>query len=341
MADPRFFTRKGPFTLQELAELTQASLPGGADASRLMRDVAALDRADAEDLSFFDNIKYLEQFEQSRAGACFARAKFAAQAPESLTVLIHDDPYRAYAMAAAAFYPAEAPNGTQSPHAIIAESASIGTGTQVDAGAVIGERVEIGEHCHIATGAVIGDGVRIGNRCRIGANAVLSHCELGHEVAIYRGVMIGQDGFGFAMGAGGHLKVPQLGRVIIEDGVEIGANSCIDRGAGPDTIIGAGTKIDNLVQIGHNVQIGKGCVIVSQVGISGSTQIGNGVVIGGQAGIAGHLNVGDGVMLAARTGVMKDLDAGQTYGGIPAVPIKDWHRQGVALNNLIKKKRSA
>jgi UDP-3-O-[3-hydroxymyristoyl] glucosamine N-acyltransferase len=161
---------------------------------------------------------------------------------------------------------------------------------------------------------------------------------VGNHVILHRGVHIGQDGFGFALGRGGHVKVPQLGRVIIEDHVEIGSGTCIDRGTGPDTHIGEGSKIDNLVQIGHNVQIGKQSVIVAQVGIAGSTRIGDGAVLGGQVGIAGHLKIGPGVKLAARSGVMEDIPAGAAYGGSPAVPVKDWHRQTLTLNKLIKQR---
>lgn len=335
MVDQRFFNNSGPLTLQEIADLTGAQLKGEAALS--LADVAPLDRASASDISFFDNPKYVEQFEHSSAGACFVKAKFAERAPKDMALLICDDPYRAYALVAQRFYPFVPPTEGISPHANIHDSAVIGQHVTIDSGVVIGRRVEIGDGCIISANAVIGDGVVIGANTRIGATTTISHALIGQDCIIHRGVHIGQDGFGFALGRDGHVKVPQLGRVVIENDVEIGAGTCIDRGTGPDTFIGEGTKIDNLVQIGHNVQIGKRVIVVSQVGISGSTRIGDGVVIGGQAGLAGHLKIGPGVRLAARSGVSADIPAGQAYGGTPAVPIKDWHRQVIALNRIIKK----
>jgi UDP-3-O-[3-hydroxymyristoyl] glucosamine N-acyltransferase len=212
--------------------------------------------------------------------------------------------------------------------------ATLGKGCRIDPGAVIGARSEIGERCHIGANAVIGEGIVIGDDCIIGACASLSHSILGDRVYIHPGARIGQDGFGFASSEAGHLRIPQIGRVIIHDDVEVGANTTIDRGSGSDTIIGAGCKIDNLVQIAHNVHLGRCCVIVSQVGISGSTKLGDFVVCAGQAGFSEHLTIGDGVTLAARAGVIHDLEAGRTYGGAPAVPIMQWRRQTVALTRL-------
>jgi UDP-3-O-[3-hydroxymyristoyl] glucosamine N-acyltransferase len=320
MADPRFFTNCGPFTLNELVQKVGAALPANADGTRPVRDVASLETATAEHLSFLDNPKYTDAFEASNAGACFVKAKFAARAPLGMIAIICDDPYRAYAYTAAMFYPT-------------AQSAEISTR------ATISDSAQIGQHVSIAAGAVIGDGVIIGDHTRIGANTVISHAIIGARCIIHPNVNIGQDGFGFAMSAKGHLKVPQLGRVVVGDDVEIGAGTCIDRGAGPDTTIGDGTKIDNLVQIAHNVQIGRGAIIVSQVGISGSTQIGDFAVLGGQVGVAGHLSIGQGVQIAAQSGVIQPIEAGKTYGGSPAVPIKDWHRQSIALKKLVNEKR--
>lgn len=338
MADPRFFSRQSAIALFRLAEISGATLEGG-NPDLPIEDVAALDAAGPSQVSFLDNPKYLEAFGKTKAAACFVRPRYQDRAPAGLALLLSDDPYRAYAMAAQYFYPASRPQASVAPGAQVAASARIGEGVSIGQGAVIGERVEIGNHAVIGANAVIEDGVVIGEGTHIGALCSISHALIGRGVIIHRGVHIGQDGFGFAMGPKGHEKVPQLGRVIIGDGVEIGAGTCIDRGAGPDTEIGAGTKIDNLVQIGHNVKIGRGCVVVSQVGISGSTVLGDGVVVGGQAGIAGHLAIGSGAMLAARTGVTANLEGGKTYGGTPAVPIKDWHRQTVALNRLIRPTR--
>ncbi len=339
MADARFFSRKGPFSVAEIAELTGATVQNAPDETRVFDDVSPLQNADGSILSFFDNRKYIDAFVNSKAGACFVRPEFADRAPEGMVLFTTSDPYRAYAKAATAFYPFEAGNGVVSPHAVIDPSAKLGEGVQVDAGAVIGAKCEIGDGTIIASNAVIGDGVAIGAGCKIGANASISHCLIGNLCLIYPGARIGQDGFGFAMGPQGHAKVPQLGRVVIGNDVEVGSNSTIDRGAGPDTIIGNGCRIDNLVQIGHNVELGMGCVIVSQVGISGSTKLGNFVVLAGQAGITGHLEIGDGAKVAAQSGVMKNIGPGETVGGSPAVPVMEYHKQTVALSRLIRKKK--
>ena len=338
MADLRFFDRKGPFTLEEIASISGVALHPETDVDKHFEDIAPLDRAEANHISFFDNPKYLRQFEKSSAGACFVKEKYAGQAPEGMVTLVSADPYRAYALLAQAFYPRAQHEAHISERATIADSATIAEGCTIEANVFIGENVEIGRDSIIRAGSFIDRGVQIGEECQIGACSTISHAIIGNQVILHRGVNIGQDGFGFAMGREGHVKVPQLGRVIIEDYVEIGSGTCIDRGTGPDTTVGAGSKIDNLVQIGHNVQIGRGVVIVSQVGIAGSTKIGDGTVLGGQVGIAGHLHIGAGVRLAAQAGVMEDLPAGQAYGGAPAVPIKDWHRQTIAIKKLTKPK---
>lgn len=338
MADPRFFTNAGPLSLAQIAELTGAEMSGGGDV--MISDVAPLDAASGKDVSFLDNSKYIEAIKTSKAGACFVHSKHAKYAPSAMRLLVTSDPYRAFALTAQKFYPAALRNHPSSEPSRIPASTKMGANCVIAPGAVIGERVEIGEGSYVGHGVVIYDGVVIGAHCSIGPNSTLSHCIIGDNVIIHRGVHIGQDGFGFALGGKGHVKVPQLGRVIIENDVEIGSGTCIDRGSAPDTVIGEGVKIDNLVQIGHNVTIGKYSIIVSQVGISGSTRIGSGVMIGGQAGLAGHLHVGNGARLAARTGLMSDIPDGAAYGGMPAVPIKDWHRQTLALAKIAKRKDS-
>jgi UDP-3-O-[3-hydroxymyristoyl] glucosamine N-acyltransferase len=265
--------------------------------------------------------------------------KLAAGAPPGATLLVTAQPYRAYALAAQAFYPESAPVADVAKSAVIDLSAQLGEGCRIEANAVIGAEVRIGRRCSIGANAVIGAAVALGDDVRIGANASLSHCIVGSRVRIYPGARIGQDGFGFAPDPNAPIKVPQLGLVIIGDDVEIGANACIDRGAGPDTVIGAGTMIDNLVQIGHNVHIGRGCVIVAQVGISGSTRLGDYVMIGGQAGFAGHLTIGDGARIGAQAGVLRNVKAGDTLLGSPAIPVYEFHYMTAYLRRLAAKKK--
>jgi UDP-3-O-[3-hydroxymyristoyl] glucosamine N-acyltransferase len=339
MADVRFFNRSEPITLAQIAVLSGAQLHDLLKGEQLVYDVSPLDRATGSDVGFLDNTKYIQSFIESAAGACFVRAKHVDVAPKAMALLISEDPYRSYALTAQYFYPFVPPVSDISPYAVIDPTASVGKNCSIGPGAFLGRGVVVGDDCIVGANAVLADGVQVGAGTRVGALSSLSHTIIGERVVIHRGVHIGQDGFGFAMGRGGHIKVPQLGRVVIENDVEIGAGTCIDRGTGPDTLIGEGSKIDNLVQIGHNVQIGKHCVIVAQVGIAGSARVGDGTVIGGQVGIAGHLKVGSGVRLAAKSGVMNDLPNGASYGGYPAIPIKDWHRQTVAVSRLIKHKK--
>lgn len=339
MVDSRFFANHGPFTVADIATVTGASIKNTADGSLSLTDVAPLDRANAQQISFFDNVKYIDQFTHAKAGACFLRAKYADQVPAGMTALITEDPYRCYAIAAQQFYPTVKPMAGISPHAVIDPTATIAQGVAIAAGAVISARASIGAHSSIGANTVICEAVIIGQDCNIGPVCSISHSIIGDRAIIHRGVHIGQDGFGFAMGRDGHVKVPQLGRVMIGDDVEIGSGTTIDRGTGPDTLIGDGTKIDNLVQIGHNVQLGKRVILVAFVGISGSTRIGDGAVIGGQTGIGGHLKIGAGVRIAAQSGVMHDIPTGASYGGAPAIPVLEWHRQTVAIARLTKPKR--
>jgi UDP-3-O-[3-hydroxymyristoyl] glucosamine N-acyltransferase len=338
MADPRFFKVDGPFTLARLAEVSASLIGEGADPDAMFDGVAPLDKAGPDDVSFFDNKRYAAAFAKSKAGACVVEAGWASKAPNGMALLVSDYPYLAFARLAQAFYPDERPSPGIAPSAVVDPTARLGTDCWVDAGAVIGRNVQIGKRCRIGANAVIGDAVVLGDDCAVGASASLSHCIVGSRAVIYPGARVGQDGFGFATDASGHTKVPQLGRVMIGDDVEIGANTTIDRGAGPDTVIGAGCRIDNLVQIGHNVQLGKGCVIVAQAGISGSTKIGDNVMIGGQSGLSGHLEIGQGAQIAAKSGVRSNIPAGIQYGGFPAVPIRDWHRQVITLAGLSKRK---
>ena len=340
MADPRFFTRLGPFSIGDLARFAGIDLGAGNDAGRMIRDVASLDDAGPEDISFLDNPHYVQAFSASKAGACIVHPKFVSRAPAGMQLLVTPVPYMAYARIARMFYPTPRPSPGIAPQAVIDSSATIGEKCRIDAGAVIGANAVIGAGAWIAANAVIGDGVRLGRDVIVGACASVTHAIVGDRVMIYAGARIGQDGFGFASDQTGHTRVPQLGRVIIGDDVEIGANTAVDRGAGPDTVIGSGCMIDNLVQIGHNVQMGRYCVIVSQVGISGSTRLGDFVVMGGQVGVAGHLSIGSGVRIAAQSGVSGDVPAGSDAGGTPAVPMREWRRQVAAVRRLGRRGKS-
>lgn len=338
MADRRFFKAQGPFTLATLAELSGATLDVGADPEKQVSDVAPLEAAGPDDISFLDNRRYLDAFAASRAGACITEPKFARRAPSDMALLLSEAPYKAYAFIAQAFYPTPERRAGVAPGAIVDPSAKLGEDCFIAAGAVVGARAEIGARSYIGPNAVIGEGVVLGEDTTVGACASLSHCLVASRVIIHPGARIGQDGFGFAPDPAGHVKVPQVGRVIIEDDAEIGANTTIDRGAGPDTIIGSGSKIDNLVQIAHNVQIGRGCFIVGQVGISGSTRVGDYVSMGGQAGLTGHLRIGTGARIGAQAGIMRDVAEGATVLGSPAVQATQFHRQTVTLARLAKGK---
>lgn len=340
MADPRFFARQPSKTLGDLASVAGGRLADDADPSLQIDDVAPLDQAGAGQISFLDNVRYKESFAQSRAAACIVSEAMAAHAPKGMALILSKNPYKSYALVAQAFYPDLYPPSDISPAAHIASGVKIGQGCVIEAGAVIGENVEIGDGCWIEANAVIGHGVVIGAKSRIGANASVSHATIGSGTRLYAGVRVGQDGFGFAIDPAGHVKVPQLGRVLIGDHVEVGANSCIDRGAGPDTVIGDGTWIDNLVQIGHNVKVGKGCVLVAQCGIAGSTVLEDYVVIAAKTGVAGHLTIGKGARIGAMAGVMRDVPAGEEQLGAPAVPLKEFMRQVATLKRLTKGQKS-
>lgn len=339
MSDKSFFNIAEPMTAKQLAEIGSCTVHG--DASLVISGVAPLEVAGSGDVTFLSNPKYLPALHECKAGACILSEKHLEKAPSGMVLLVSSNPYASYAKIATAFHPDDELAAGISVQAVIDKSAKIGKNCEISANVVICRNAEIGDGVYIAPGAYIGRGVKIGSGSRIGHGVTLTHTIIGNNAIIHPGVKIGQDGFGFATENGAHIKVPQLGRVIVGNDVEIGANSCIDRGAGPDTIIGDGTKIDNLVQIGHNVKIGKGCIIVSQVGIAGSTKLGDYVVLGGQVGVAGHLNIGSMANVAAQSGIAQDVAPKEILGGSPAVPIKQWHRQTIALKNLVVKKGQA
>jgi UDP-3-O-[3-hydroxymyristoyl] glucosamine N-acyltransferase len=254
-----------------------------------------------------------------------------------MALLVCDEPYKAYARAAQAFYPVAEAQARRAPSAIIDPTAVVPDDCDIGPNVVIEPGVQLGRRCRVGANAVIGAGVEVGDDCRIGANVTLTHCLVGARVVLHPGVRIGQEGFGFAPDAKSPVKVPQLGRVVIGDDVDIGANTTIDRGSGHDTIIGSGSMIDNLVQIGHNVVLGRCCILAGQVGISGSTRLDDFVMVGGQGGLAGHLYIGKAARIAAKSGLMRDVPAGQTVCGSPAVPLTEFMRQIAVLQRLAKK----
>ncbi len=333
MPDPRFYHRAGPFQLGELAGRCGARLGPGADAGLVVHDVANIETAAPGEIVYFSDPSYVIAVASSRFGACVTTEKFAGKVAGG-AVLIAADPRAAFARIAAEFYPS-APTPAQQQ--AVAADAVLGAGVALGPGVVIGAKAHIGERTTVGANAVIGPGVVIGNHCRIAANTTLSHCLLGNGVIVHPGVQIGQDGFGFVPTGHGHLKVPQLGRVVIHDDVEIGANTTVDRGTLSDTVIGAGSKIDNLVQIAHNVQIGSRCVIVAMAGLAGSCVIADGAVIGGQVGVAPHVHVGEGAQIGAQSGVMRDIGPGEVMLGSPTRPIKQFWREIAALGRLTRR----
>ena len=340
MADSRFFHNNGPISLEEIIALTGASLQTPVDKSFLIEDVAPLERANSKQLSFLINAKYLSSFKESKAGFCFVAEKFASHAPASMVVLLHSNPYKAYALVASKFYTETKMKTEVSANAVIAKTAKLGNNCTIGHFVIIEDGVSIGDNSVIDHNTVIKRNVLIGNNSKIGSNVTISHSIVGDNVVIHPGAKIGQDGFGFASDHTGHLKVPQLGIVRIGNSVEIGANATVDRGSAQDTVIEDMCQIDNLVQLGHNVHLGKACVVVAQTGIAGSTKLGNFVILGGQVGIAGHLNIGNQVQVAAQSGVAQDIKDKQIVGGSPAVPIRQWHRQNFSLQKLSNKDKN-
>lgn len=338
MADSRFFRRAGPHSLDALAALTGARLGTEGPGDRLIEDVAPVETAGPGDVTFLDNRKYTDAFMRSGAGAAFVSEAMAARAPAGMALLVSREPYKAFARTVQAFYPDPPVVPFRAASAVIDPTAAVPDDCAIAANVVIEAGVRLGARCAIGANTVIGAGVELGDDCRIAANVTLSHCLIGSRVVLHPGVRIGQAGFGFAPDAGGPVKIPQLGRVVIGDDVDIGANTTIDRGSGHDTEIGAGTMIDNLVQIGHNVVLGRGCILAGQVGISGSSKLGDFVMVGGQAGLAGHLDIGTAARIGAQAGLIKDVAAGETVIGSPAVPVIAFWRQVAMIQRLARKK---
>ena len=332
--DPRFFARTGPHSLAAVAAVAEAAVPA---AVLLLSGVAPLQTAGPGDVSFLDNRRYAAALAATKAGAVIIHPDLAGTVPTGTVALPTLEPYVGWARVCALFHPPPPLYPAIHPTAAIDPSAVIDPSCEIGPLVVIGRLASIGARCRIDAGTVIGPGVVLGADCRIGAQGTISHALLGNRVVVYPGVRIGQDGFGFAVTARGFLSVPQLGRVLIEDDVEIGANTTIDRGSAQDTVIGAGSRIDNLVQIAHNVRIGRMCVIVAQVGIAGSTVIEDFAMLGGQAGVAGHVTIGAKARIAGKAGVISNVAAGADMVGSPALPAREHWRMIATLRRLARR----
>lgn len=335
MADPRFFAAAPPRALRSIASDLGLECRGPADGV-VISGVAPLSMAGRGDIAQVTARSYLAAAWASEAGAFLIPSEMAGDMPPDRAVLIAADPRLQYARIAALFFPEPPVEPGIAADATVAPGAKIAPGARVESGAVIGADAVIGAGSVIGAGACLGRAVVIGARCSIGPRTTLTHALIGSDVRILPGAAIGQDGFGYVLGPDGLERVPQLGRVVIEDNVDIGANTTIDRGAGADTVIGTGTKIDNQVQIGHNCRIGRHCVIAAHSGISGSVTIGDFVQLGGKAGIADHVTIGSRARVAAGAGVMRDIPEGEVWGGLPARPMRVWHRESIALSRLAR-----
>jgi UDP-3-O-[3-hydroxymyristoyl] glucosamine N-acyltransferase len=335
MPDSRFFEDLGPVTLIELAAVSGAELARAEEGERRVAAVAPLARAGPSDLSFFADRRYLDDLKATGARACFVPREFVEAAPPGCAVLVTREPHAAYAAASNRLHRprrADVRDALIHPDAMIEDGVSLGPGVTIGAGTHIGRGTSIGAY------SVIGPGVAIGRGCTIGAHVTLGFALLGDRVTILSGAVIGEPGFGVTVGQGRTVDVPQLGRVIIQDNVSIGANSCVDRGAWDDTVIGENTKIDNLVQVAHNVRLGRSCVLAAHTGISGSVEVGDGVQFGGRAGIADHVKIGDGARVAAAAGVMKDIPSGGAVAGLPAKPVRQHMREVAWLGKMAQRR---
>lgn len=341
MPDRRFFEHTGPVALKDLASRAGFSL-GDADGEMMIETASPLAKAGTGAVSFLSDRRYLEDLKATGASVVLLTEKMAVQAPEGVVVIVTPEPQAAWARAAALLHPAIGMTNDGAVH----PEARLEDGAYVAPGAVVGQGARIGSGTRIGANTVIGPGVAIGRDCVIGANATIEFALIGDRVIIGPGVVIGHSGFGVAAGASGLVDIPQLGRVILQDGVSIGANTTIDRGAWDDTVIGENTKLDNQIQIGHGVVMGRNCVMAAHCGISGSVTFGDNVQCGGDVGIKEHIRIGNNVQLAARSGVMRDIADGEIVGGAPAQPIKEWMREiawvrnGVAAEREAKDKRS-
>ena len=332
--DARFYTRNGPYNLAEVAAVINGI---AAKSDHMLSGVAPLQTAGSNEVSFLDNSRYASLLEKTGAGAVIVHPDMVNRVPPSATPIITTAPYEGWARVAALFHPLAPASPGIHPTAFVASNAFVDPTAEIGAFACIEGRAQVGPRCRIGPYANVGSGVVVGEDCRIGSHATISHALLGARVCLLPGVRVGQEGFGFANTKAGFLTIPHLGRVIIGDDVEIGANSTIDRGSIQDTVIGAGSRLDNLVQIGHNVRLGRCCVIVAQAGISGSTVLEDFVQVGGQAAMAGHLRIGRGARIGAQAGVISDVPAEAILLGSPAQPRHEFFRQVATLKRMVRR----
>ncbi|WPX96426.1 UDP-3-O-(3-hydroxymyristoyl)glucosamine N-acyltransferase [Candidatus Bandiella euplotis] len=329
-----FYEKSGPFQLGQLIEEINIDAEILGDSSLMVSGVSTLIAAKKSEVAFFYNVKYTEDLRSTKAGVCILKEEHKEYAPKNITLVVMQNPRLLYALLIEKFYPQRKSESYISELAVVKPSARVGSNCVILEGVIIGKNSIIGDGVFIGCNTVIGDGVRIGDNTRIDTNVTVVYAMIGSGCHIYSGVRIGQDGFGFIPGG---PKIRHVGIVEIGNNVEIGANTCIDKGTLENTVIKDNCKIDNLVQIGHNVEIGRGTIIAAQTGISGSTKIGENVMLGGQTGIAGHLKVGDKAMAAGKSGIINDIEAGGVVAGYPAIKINDWHRQNIFLKKQIKK----
>lgn len=325
----------------EIAELLEGRVEG--DPSTEITSIEPIQSARAGAIAFISNRKYIRELATTEAGAVLVSAEVAAlPRPERVSLVILDDPYMGFAKLLTHWTRVERVVSGVSPQAFVAEDARLGADVNVSPFAYVGAGAEVGDRCDLLPGSYVGPGAKVGSDTKLGPNSVVHHgCEVGSRCHIYAGAVIGSDGFGFApdLRTGLHHKIPQIGKAVIEDDVEIGANVTIDRAAMGETRVSQGTKIDNLVQMGHGSSLGRGCFVVSQAGISGTTQVGHGVTIAGQAGIAGHVKVGDGAAIGAKAGVHADVPPGGRMLGSPAMPGEIAKRSLAVIRKLPEMRR--
>ena len=337
MVDPRFFISAGPFSI---AALTAKIAIEEHDVDIELSGVASLMEAGPEDLTFFSTSKHKDELTATRAAAVLVRPEHAGLLPNGCLALLCDDPYRSMAEATKLFFPEAAqsrpPNSVQGSAENIHPDAMLGDNVTLEPNVVIGAGAEIGDGCYIGAHARIGHGVVLGHNCTVGANATISYALLGDHVIVHSGANIGCDGFGFAPGES-HVKIPQIGRAILQAEVEVGGNTVIDRGALGDTVIGEGSKLDNLVHIAHNVQMGRHCFITATCAIAGSTTLGDYVQMGGGAKVTGHVEIGDNCLISANSTVLRSFPDGSKIAGSPARLRSELYRDQAFISRLRKK----